>query len=163
MILHTLSKIDHSSLKIHQITLITLNILAFMFNAKWLSVVITIFLLVGVVIKVPAFGFIYNYVLKPWKLVKPDILDDNPEPHRFAQLLGSLFMGAGSIALYLNIGILGWGLIWLVAALAALKVFGGFCVGCAVYYWMARLNLPGFSKQSPFGIYPGKRPRRRIE
>jgi hypothetical protein len=163
MISQTLSKIDHSTLKIHQVILILLNILAFVFNAPWLAVVITIFLLVGVLRKDPGFGFIYKYALKPWKLIKPEILDDNPEPHRFAQLLGGLFMAGGSLALYMNAGFLGWGLVWIVVALAALNVFGGFCVGCAVYYWLARLNLPGFSKQPPVGTFPGKRPYRDIE
>ena len=159
----SLSKIDHSALKINQITLILLNILAFVINAPWLAVVVSIFMLVGVLRKVPGFGFIYKYALKPWKLVKPEILDDNPEPHRFAQLLGGLFMAFGSIALYMNAGFLGWGLIWLVVALAALNVFSGLCVGCAVYYWLVRMNLSGFSKQPPVGTIPGKRPNRSIE
>jgi hypothetical protein len=34
------------------------------------------------------------------QLLKPDVLHDNPEPHRFAQFLGSLFLTAGTIALY---------------------------------------------------------------
>ena len=163
MISRTLPKIDHSSLKIHQVTLILLNILAFIFNAPWLAVAVTTFLLVGVLRKAPGFGFIYTYLLKPLNLVKPEILEDNPEPHRFAQFLGSLFMVAGSMALYMNAVFLGWGLIWLVAALAAINVFGGFCVGCAVYYWLGRLNLSGFSKQPPEGTTPGKRPGRSLE
>ena len=50
-------------------------------------------------------------------------------------------------------------LLVLVAALAALNAFGGFCVGCAVYYWLARFNLPGFGKQPPNGTFPGMKPR----
>jgi hypothetical protein len=90
--------------------------------------------------------------------MKPDVLDDNPEPHRFAQLMGVVFMTAGSIALFLGATVLGWGLVWLVVALAALNAFGGFCVGCAVYYWLNRLHLPGFSKQPPDGTFPGMKP-----
>jgi hypothetical protein len=159
----SLSKIDHSTLKIHQVTLILLNILAFVINAPWVAVMVTFFMFVGVLRKVPGFGFIYTYALKPLKLVKPEILDDNPEPHRFSQLLGGLFMAAGSMALYLNATLLGWSLIWLVVALAALNAFGGFCVGCALYYWLARINLPGFSKHSPQGTIPGKRPLRSMD
>ena len=54
---------------------------------------------------------------------------------------------------------LGWGLVWLVAALAALNAFGGFCVGCAVYYWLNRLQIPGFRKAPPAGTFPGMRPQ----
>jgi hypothetical protein len=46
-----------------------------------------------------------------------------------------------------------------VVALAALNAFGGFCVGCAVYYWLARLNVPGFAKTPPAGIFPGTKPK----
>ena len=55
---------------------------------------------------------------------------------------------------------LGWALAWLVVALAALNLFGGFCVGCAVYYWLNLLHLPGFVKAPPAGTFPGLRPRR---
>lgn len=163
MISQSLIKVDHTALKTSQVTIISLNILAFILNTPWLAVVVTSFMLVGVIRKAPGFDFIYKFALKPWKLAKPDVLEDNPEPHRFAQLLGSLFMASGSMALYMNAGYLGWGLVWLVVALAALNAIGGFCVGCAVYYWLARLNMPGFSKQPPVGTFPGKRPHRSIE
>jgi hypothetical protein len=54
---------------------------------------------------------------------------------------------------------LGWSLVWLVIALAALNLFAGFCVGCAVYYWLARLNVPGFAQHPPAGTLPGMRPK----
>jgi hypothetical protein len=68
-------------------------------------------------------------------------------------------MGVGSVALFLGAGVLGWSLVWLVVALAALNAFGGFCVGCAVYYWLSRFNLPGFTKQPPAGTFPGMKPK----
>ena len=49
----------------------------------------------------------------------------------------------------------GWVLSWLVIVLAALNLFVGFCAGCAVYYWLHRLQVPGFSKTPPAGIFPG--------
>jgi len=91
--------------------------------------------------------------------MKPDVLNDNPEPHRFSQILGFVFMTAGSVALFLGASIVGWSLVWLVVALAALNAFGGFCVGCAVYYWLTRFNLPGFTKQPPAGTFPGMKPK----
>jgi hypothetical protein len=102
---------------------------------------------------------VYKSILKPRGWMKPDVLDDNPEPHRFAQFLGFLFMTGGSVALLLGSSILGWSLVWIVVALAALNAFGGFCVGCAVYYWLARFNLPGFGKQPPNGTFPGMKPK----
>jgi len=154
-----LQKVDHSLLKAHQLVVISLNVLAFILNLPVLAVFVALVMGIGSVLKTPGFGFVYKNFLKPRGWMKPDILDDNPEPHRFAQVLGFVFMTAGSIALFLEANVLGWGLVWLVAALAALNAFGGFCVGCAVYYWLNRLNLPGFSKQPPAGTFPGMKPR----
>ncbi len=154
-----LQKVDHSLLKAHQLVIIALNVLAFIFNQPFLAAFVALVMGLGTVLKTPGFGFVYKNLLKPRGWMKPDVLDDNPEPHRFAQLLGFLFMTAGSIALFSGATVLGWSLVWLVAALAALNAFGGFCVGCAVYYWLNRLNLPGFSKQPPAGMFPGMKPK----
>lgn len=154
-----LQKVDHSALKTNQIVIIALNVLAFIFNLPILAALVALVMGVGSLLQTPGFGFIYRHVLKPRGWMKPDVLDDNPEPHRFAQFLGFVFMTAGSVALFAGASLLGWSLVWLVTALAALNAFGGFCVGCAVYYWLSRLNLPGFSKQPPDGTFPGMKPK----
>ena len=156
-----LQKVDHAALRVNQYTIILLNILAFVFSLPWLAGVVALVMILGTVLKTPGFGFIYRNILKPAGLVKPDVLLDNPEPHRFAQGLGGVFMLAGGLALYAGFAALGWGLVWLVAALAALNAFGGFCVGCAVYYWLSRLNIPGFRVSPPEGTFPGMRPKTR--
>jgi len=155
----TLQKIDHARLKSHQIIIVALNVLAFILNLPVLAAFVALVMGIGTALKVPGFGFVYKYLLKPRGWMEPDVLDDNPQPHRFAQLMGFVFMTAGSIALFLGANVLGWSLVWLVAALAALNAFGGFCVGCAVYYWLNRLHLPGFNKQPPDGTFPGMKPR----
>ena len=154
-----LQKVDHSALKTNQLVIISLSILAFIVNLPALAAFVALVMGIGSLLKVPGFGFVYKHILKPRGWMKPDVLDDNPEPHRFAQFLGFVFMTVGSIALFLGAGILGWSLVWLVAAFAALNAFGGFCVGCAVYYWLSRLDLPGFNKQPPAGTFPGMKPR----
>lgn len=154
-----LQKVDHSALKTNQIVIIALNVLTFILNLPSLATLVALVMGIGSLLKTPGFGFIYRSILKPRGWMKPDVLDDNPEPHRFAQFLGFVFMAAGSVALFAGASVLGWSLVWLVAALAALNAFGGFCVGCAVYYWLSRLNLPGFSKQPPAGTFPGMKPK----
>jgi hypothetical protein len=158
-----LGKVDHSALRTNQAFIVAFCILAFVLNLPWLAGLVAVVMLLGTVMKVPGFGFIYRYALRPLGLVKPDVLLDNPEPHRFAQGLGAVFMIAGSLALFLNVPLLGWGLVWLVAALAALNLFAGFCAGCLVYYWLNRLRVPGFYKAPPQGTIPGMRPGTRIE
>jgi hypothetical protein len=159
MTTQTLQKVDHSAFKTNQLVIITLNILAFVLNLPIFALIVALAMGIGSLIKKPGFGFVYSSLLKPRGWMKPDILDDNPEPHRFAQFVGFLFMAAGSASLFLGSALLGWTLVWVVVALAALNAFGGFCVGCAMYYWLARFNLPGFSKQPPAGTFPGMKPK----
>lgn len=155
----TLQKVDHSALKANQLLIISLNILAFILDQLWLAAFVALVMGLGWAFKVPGFLPIYKNILKPSGLMQPDILDDNPEPHRFAQFLGFIFMTAGSMVLFTGAAALGWSLVWLVVALAALNAFGGFCVGCAMYYWLARFHMPGFGKQPPAGTFPGMKPK----
>lgn len=154
-----LQKVDHSALKTNQLIIIALNILAFIADLPLLAAFVALIMGIGSLLGKPGFGFVYTSLLKPRGWMKPDVLDDNPEPHRFAQFVGFLFMTAGSIALFLGLALPGWTLVWVVAALAALNAFGGFCVGCAMYYWLARLKAPGFTKQPPAGTFPGMKPK----
>ena len=155
----TLQKVDHSALKTNQLFIIALSILAFILNVPILAAFVALVMGIGSALKVPGFGFVYKYLLKRRGWMGPDVLNDNPEPHRFAQFLGFLFMTGGSLALFSGASVLGWALVWLVVALAALNAFGGFCVGCAVYYWLSRFNLPGFTKHPPEGTFPGMKPK----
>lgn len=155
----TLQKVDHSALKTNQLFIIFLSILAFVSDQLILAAFVALVMGIGAVLKTPGFGIIYKSILKPRGWMKPDVLDDNPEPHRFSQIVGFAFLTAGSIALFFGLTILGWTLVWIVIALASLNTFGGFCVGCAVYYWLARLNVPGFGKQPPAGTFPGMKPK----
>jgi hypothetical protein len=96
----TLTKVDHSAFKTNQLVIITLNILAFLLNLPVFAVVVALAMGIGSLIKKPGFGFVYSSLLKPRGWMQPDVLDDNPEPHRFAQFVGFLFMAAGSAALF---------------------------------------------------------------
>ncbi|MGH2524286.1 MAG: DUF4395 family protein, partial [Anaerolineales bacterium] len=91
--------------------------------------------------------------------VRPDVLNDNSEPHVFAQGFGAVVLFGALAAFVVGLSALGWALAWLVIALAALNLFVGFCAGCAVYYWLNRLRLPGFAKAPPPGTFPGMRPK----
>ena len=151
--------VDHTALKINQITIIILCITAFILDEPWLAFGTALFLLAGTFIGKPGFLFIYSKILRPAGLAKPRIYEDNPEPHRFSQGLGGTLILAGSLALMAGATLIGWSLIWLVTALAALNAFGGFCVGCFAYYWLARFKIPGFNKLPPEGTIPGMRPQ----
>ena len=103
----TLQKVDHSALKVNQALIIAISILAFVINAAWLAALVAFVMLLGTLFGKPGFFLVYKYVLRPTDLVKPDILMDNPEPHRFAQGFGGVVLAAGSLALFLGVPVLG--------------------------------------------------------
>lgn len=158
--MENLKPIDHARLATHQASLIYLLVLAFILNAPLLVGVVSLLMLAGAAVGHPGFGWVYTRLLRPLGWVRPDVLLDNPEPHRFAQGFGGVVTLASVLALLGGLSVLGWALAWLVVGLAALNLFGGFCVGCAVYYWLNRLRVPGFVKAPPAGTFPGLRPRR---
>ncbi len=154
-----LRKVDHSSLRVNQGAIILLLLLAFIINTPWLAALVAVVMLAGTVIGRPGFFFVYTGLLRPAGIVRPTVLADNPEPHRFAQGFGGVVAAASALGLLLAAPVFGWVLAWLVVVLAALNLFAGFCVGCAVYYWLHRLQAPGFSKNPPAGVFPGMRPK----
>jgi len=154
--------IDLTAFRVNQSFIIGLLILAFVLNASWLVWLVGIVMAFGTALGVPGFKPIYKYVLKPLNIAHPEPEHDNPEPHRFAQGMGAAFTLASALSLSLGVSVLGWGLSWLVVALAAVNLFLGFCAGCFVYYWLNRLNVPGFVKSAPPNTIPGMRPRREV-
>ena len=152
-----LRPVDHAALRTNQAVIIGLLAAAYVVNAAWLVLVVGLLMLLGAARSAPAFHGIYRG-LRRLGWLRPDVLSDNPEPHRFAQLLGGAFLVLGAVGFALGSNLAGWALAGIVAALAAVNLFAGVCVGCAIYYWLARLHVPGFSKSPPPGALPGRRP-----
>ncbi len=154
-----LQKVDHSALRANQAMIISLSLISFILNWPWLAALVMLIMAYGTIRRQPGFRIVYTGLLKPRGWVKPDVISDNPEPHVFAQGFGAVVLLIGVVSLYVSAPVLGWALVWLVIALAALNLFVGFCAGCAVYYWLGKLRLPGFVKAPPPGTFPGMRPR----
>lgn len=157
-----LHQVDYSALRTNQSFIIGLLVLAFITSTWWLVAFVSAVMLVGTAFRgAGLFKRIYRHILKPTGLVKPDVVNDNPEPHNFAQGLGGAFTAGSTVALLLGVPTLGWILAWVVIGLAALNLFGGFCVGCFVYYQLNKLGAPGF-KRAPVDttIVPGRQPRK---
>ena len=152
-------KVDHSALRVNQALIIIGLLVAFVLDLPWLVGVVALVMLIGTAIGRPGFFFVYLGILRPVEIVRPDPLADNPEPHRFAQGFGGVVAALSAALLFLGAAAAGWALAWLVIVLAALNLFAGFCAGCAVYYWLHRLQVPGFAKSPPAGTFPGMRPR----
>lgn len=159
--MNLLKPVDHSALGVNQAAIIGFLILGYILNLPVLAGFVALVMLLGALLGRPGFGLLYTGLLRPLGWVKPNVLMDNAEPHRFAQGFGGVVVLGGFLLLMAGQALIGWALAWVVVALAALNLFAGFCVGCAVYYWLNRLGLPGFRKSAPQGTFPGLRPRRR--
>ena len=141
----TRRQVDHAALKVNQAFIITLLLAAFVLNSWPIAAFVGLVMLLGTARpQLALFKLIYRRVLRPAGLIKPRLISDNPEPHRFAQGFGGVVVAAAVVALLAGQFVLGWALAWLVIALAALNLFVGFCAGCFVYYQLNRLGVPGF-------------------
>lgn len=139
-------RVDHSALRINQAFIITLLIIAYVLNNVWLVAFVAAVMLAGTFIpQLQLFKHVYQYILKPARIVKPDVIVDNPEPHRFAQGFGGVVLASALSLMIAGIPLIGWALSGLVVLLAALNLFLGFCAGCFVYYQLNRIGVPGFA------------------
>jgi hypothetical protein len=157
---NVMGMVDHAALRSNQAMIIVTLLVAFVVDAVLLVGLVAGLMLAGTALGTQAFRWVYVGALKPSRLVRPDPVPDHTAPHRFAQGLGGAFLVAAGLALVLAAPLVGWALVWLVMVLAAVNLLLGFCVGCFVYYWLARWRMPGFSHAPPAGTFPGLRPPR---
>ena len=140
-------QVDLNGLKTGQAIVIILLILAFVLSSPVLVAIIAVAQLLGALdVPFAPFRLIYRYVAR--QFVKPNVIHDNPEPHRFAMLVGALFDGVGALAIAFGAGTgtetFGWLLVGIVIVLANLNFWLDFCLGCWMYYQFNRLGVPGF-------------------
>lgn len=144
---HDTPHIDQTGLKVGQAITILLLLAAFILNSWLLVAVVAIAQLLGALdAPFAPYRLIYTRIVKPSGIVKPDVIVDNPEPHRFAMLVGALFNSVATVALLAGASALAWVLVWVVIALANLNFWLNFCVGCWMYYQFNRLGVPGFTR-----------------
>ena len=143
----SLQKVDLNGLKTGQAATIILLILAFVLDSWLLVAFVAIAQLLGALdTPFAPYRLLYQQAMKPSGLVKPHVIADNPEPHRFAMLVGAIFNGAATLALLGGLATLGWPLVGIVVVLANLNFWLNFCAGCWMYYQFNRLGLPGFNR-----------------
>ncbi|NWF68434.1 MAG: DUF4395 domain-containing protein [Chloroflexi bacterium] len=140
-------QVDHSGLKTGMAATIILLILAFVFNSPLLVALVALAQLMGATGSAYApYALLYKNVVRPSGLVKPHVIADNPEPHRFAMLVGGVFNLAATLALLAGLPALAWVLVGVVVVLANLNFWLNFCMGCWMYYQLNRFGVPGFNQ-----------------
>jgi hypothetical protein len=129
------------ALRVNQAFIIGFLALAFLLVQPWLVVFVFAVMAIGTAFPQAAlFQRIYRDVLRPVGLLKPDLHDEDAAPHRFAQGMGAAVLLIAMIALFAGAPAVGWGLAFVVIALAAVNLFFGFCAGCFVYFQLQRLR-----------------------
>ncbi|MBK8034075.1 MAG: DUF4395 domain-containing protein [Anaerolineae bacterium] len=136
-------KVDQSGLKTGQALTIILLLAAFILSSPLLVAIVAISQFLGA-LDVSFAPFRVAYKTVGQRFVKPNVITDNPEPHRFAMLVGSIFNGVATLALLSGASTVGWVLVWIVIVLANLNFWLNFCVGCLMYYQLNRFGVPGF-------------------
>jgi hypothetical protein len=138
--------VDHSALKVNQVGIVATVLVAFIGSAFFRPLLILIPLLSVVLLlgtfapRLAVFKQFYFKVLKPQGILKPQPVQDRPEPHNFAQGMGGVVLAVSSVLL-LPVPVLGLAVALLVAVLAFVNVAFGFCLGCQIYYQLGRAGL----------------------
>lgn len=151
--------VDHAGLRTNQAFIIGLLLVAFVADLGWLVVVVAVIMAIGTVWpRAALFQAIYRTWLRD-RFIKPDILEDNPEPHRFSQGFGAAVLTVALALFAVAYTTAAWTVVGVVILLAGINLFAGFCAGCFLYYWLARLQVGGFHAQPIDGTAPGMAPR----
>ncbi|MFZ0180322.1 MAG: DUF4395 domain-containing protein [Candidatus Dormiibacterota bacterium] len=144
---------DRSVLKVNQAILMTVIVAGYAVGlayhpAAWALPVLAVMMLAG--LASPAFNvprILYLRWLKPAGIVTPRVVQEDPAPHRFAQLVGGVFLAAASIFVITGLLLVAWVLAWIVAALAFLNFAFNICVGCIMYAQLVRVGLLPLSRE----------------
>jgi Domain of unknown function (DUF4395) len=132
---------DRTALRVNQALIISLLALGFVADQVWLAVFVFLVMAVGTAFpKAALFQRLYRDILRPAGLLRPDLHAEDAAPHRFAQGLGAAVLLVASVALFAGAAAFGWGLAFVVIALAAINLIFGFCAGCFVYFQLQRLR-----------------------
>ncbi len=132
---------DRMAVKVNQAAIVAVLLVAFIFNLAWLVPALALIMALGTLSpQLALFQRFYRDVLRPAGVLRPDVHNEDAAPHRFAQGLGAAVLLAATAALFAGLGALGWGLALVVAALASVNLFFGFCAGCFLYLQLAKLG-----------------------
>ena len=137
------SRVDRTALRFNQASIITIVVVAFVLQLQWLVVLLSLVLLLGTIVpNAGAFKILYAKVLRPIGILHADVVEEDNIQHLFAQGLGGVFLSVAYLFLrVVQVPVVGWGLAFLVAALAFVNLTMNFCLGCFLYLRMRRWSF----------------------
>ncbi|XWX04522.1 DUF4395 family protein [Aggregatilineales bacterium SYSU G02658] len=123
---------------------IALLVLAFVLNAPLLVLLVAVAqFLGGINSPFAPYDWAYRALIQRG-LLSTYLVSDDPQPHRFASLVGAGVNALGWLLLTLGSG-LGWLAVWIVIVLANLNFWLRFCMGCWLYYRLGQLGVRSFN------------------
>jgi hypothetical protein len=134
-------KTDLNALKFNQLTVVAVTAVAVLTRQPWLAALLGAAMLLGAVR--PQFSpmkWLYRSVGQPLGL-KPQVVEESPEAHHFAQGVGGVFLLASALAGFAGLGMLSAVLGVLVILLALLNLTARICVGCLMYFQYRMLKF----------------------
>jgi hypothetical protein len=138
---------DRSVLKVTQVVLITCLLAGYAASLTWsaaswvLPVLAAMMVLSAVRPGASPTRLLYVHLLRPRGWVRPRVVIEDAAPHRFAQLVGGIFLVAASLTALAGAPLVAWTLGWIVVALAFLNFAFDVCVGCIAYAQLVRVGL----------------------
>jgi hypothetical protein len=136
--------VDQNALRTNQVFIVATVAIAFLLGGErgaWLIALLAVCMAIGVIS--PGNGLIhllYRKVLVPAGIVKPNREAGSAAQRRFAQAMGAVCLSLAAIVLFLGFDLAGWGLGFIVLALALVNLLFGFCTGCFIYLQLGRLR-----------------------
>ncbi|AWN22592.1 DUF4395 domain-containing protein [Deinococcus irradiatisoli] len=125
---------DLAALKFNQLSVVGLTALALITRTPWISGVLGAAMLFGAAFPQRSPLRAAYRALSPRLGLTPQIVDEAPDAHHFAQGVGSAFLLASFAALLGGFTGLGVALGFTVIGLAMLNLTTQICVGCLLYY-----------------------------
>jgi hypothetical protein len=135
--------VDRTAIKTNQFFIILFVTIGFLFDMPLIAFGLSIVMFIGSLFpKASLFQQFYHQILKPLRILKPDLIKEASDPHRFAQGMGGTVLLASYMLIVLsNFNNFGWSLGLLVATLALINLVFGFCAGCFIYFQLSKRGL----------------------
>ena len=139
-----MKKVDTNALKFNQINIVGWTIIAFILDWPWLIALVGVAMAIGTTWpELGPFRLLYRRLVVAAGLVKPNVIDNDPTPHRFALGFGAVVVLAAAATFALGLPVVGWALAALVAVLAFINFAFNYCVGCQIYFLLGRFGVVG--------------------
>ncbi|UBV43535.1 DUF4395 domain-containing protein [Deinococcus taeanensis] len=134
------ARTDLSALKFNQFTVVLVTALAVTLTLPALTLVLGAAMLTGALIPhLSPLKAAYR-LLGPVLHLQPEVVDEDPRAHHFAQGVGGTFLLASAALTFAGLQAAGVVLGVIVIALAALNLSRSICVGCLMYFQYRRLR-----------------------